>query len=84
MILAAERLLGMIPRKTHDWRMFIKPAELTSVFAAHGLAVGELRGMTPARSIPRVAWSAWRHKRFGEFALSNDLSVSYIGYAVRG
>jgi 2-polyprenyl-6-hydroxyphenyl methylase / 3-demethylubiquinone-9 3-methyltransferase len=84
MILAAERLLGIIPRRTHDWRMFITPTELDTVLEAHGLAVGELRGMTPALPLHRLVWTAWKHRRLGEFALSDDLSVSYIGYAVRG
>jgi 2-polyprenyl-6-hydroxyphenyl methylase/3-demethylubiquinone-9 3-methyltransferase len=84
MILAAERLLKVIPPRTHDWRMFIRPAELTSVLASAGLAVGELRGMAPARPIPAVVASAWKEKRFGAFKLSDDLSVGYIGYAVKG
>jgi 2-polyprenyl-6-hydroxyphenyl methylase/3-demethylubiquinone-9 3-methyltransferase len=83
MILGAERLLGMIPKRTHDWRMFIRPSELASVFGQNGLTIAEIHGMTPADPIPKVVASVWKHKRFGAFTLSGDLAVSYIGFATK-
>ena len=83
MILAAENLLGMIPKKTHDHRMFISPEELHTVLGGSGLSISELFGMSPKDPILKVFASALRRKRFGDFELSNDLAVSYIGFAAR-
>merc|ERR1712070_783770 len=35
-VLGAEYILGAIPRLTHDWRLFIKPDELSVAFADTG------------------------------------------------
>jgi 2-polyprenyl-6-hydroxyphenyl methylase/3-demethylubiquinone-9 3-methyltransferase len=39
-----ERLLGLIPRGTHDWRRFIAPAVLRGQLAAAGFAPPLIRG----------------------------------------
>jgi len=83
MILLAQRWLRLVAPDTHDWRLFIRPEELRRVFAAAGLAVREVRGLSPAPAIPRAAWNVWREKRVGGFELTPDLAASYVGYAVR-
>ncbi len=45
-ILGAEYVLQLLPRGTHDWRKFIRPAELTAFARRAGLDLRTLAGMT--------------------------------------
>ncbi|MEW6132935.1 MAG: bifunctional 2-polyprenyl-6-hydroxyphenol methylase/3-demethylubiquinol 3-O-methyltransferase UbiG [Pseudomonadota bacterium] len=45
-VLGAEYLLKMLPRGTHDYARFIKPAELAAFARGAGLEVADLVGMT--------------------------------------
>ncbi|GGY05612.1 bifunctional 2-polyprenyl-6-hydroxyphenol methylase/3-demethylubiquinol 3-O-methyltransferase UbiG [Streptomyces hiroshimensis] len=83
LILLAEKLLGIIRPGTHDWRMFIRPAELRALLAAHGMRPGAFHGLGPARPLPALLPGLLRHRRLGAFALTGDTSASYIGHAVR-
>ena len=64
-IVGAEYVLGWLPRGTHSWRKFVRPAELAGALRRHGLAVAELTGV----SYDPLA---------GEWALSRDLAVNYM------
>lgn len=44
-IVAAEYLLGWLPKGTHDWRRFVTPAELKLMLAANGLSPREVVGV---------------------------------------
>lgn len=44
-VIAAEYLLELLPRQTHDFAKFIKPSELASIARTYGLEVVSLRGM---------------------------------------
>jgi len=44
-IIAAEYLLGMLPRGTHDFARFLKPSELSRMLRTHGLALVDITGM---------------------------------------
>ncbi len=44
-ILAAEYILGLLPRQTHDYKRFIKPSELAAMVRAAGLEVWDLTGL---------------------------------------
>jgi 2-polyprenyl-6-hydroxyphenyl methylase/3-demethylubiquinone-9 3-methyltransferase len=44
-IVGAEYVLRLLPRKTHSWRRFIKPAELAAAAREHGLALHDSRGL---------------------------------------
>lgn len=59
----AERI-GMVPRGTHNWDDFATPLELHDLLAAHGLAMGNPRG---------IAWSPGKGLH-----LSDDLALNYI------
>lgn len=61
----AEYLLRMLPRGTHDWRMFVSPAELGAEARAAGLRVTDIAGMVPG--LPGKDWKE-----------SRDVSVNYI------
>jgi 2-polyprenyl-6-hydroxyphenyl methylase / 3-demethylubiquinone-9 3-methyltransferase len=64
-ILAAEHVLNMLPKGTHNYKSFIKPSELCQSARTCGLA---LRGMVGIEYNPFT-------KRF---SLSKDIDVNYI------
>jgi 2-polyprenyl-6-hydroxyphenyl methylase / 3-demethylubiquinone-9 3-methyltransferase len=64
-IIGAEHLLRWLPVGTHDWRKFLRPAELEGALSAAGLAVLDTQGMVPAPFS-----GGWR--------LSQDTAVNYI------
>ena len=64
-ILAAEHVLQMLPKGTHDYKTFIKPSELCQSARAAGL---ELQGMVGIEYNPFS-------KRF---SLGKDIDVNYI------
>lgn len=64
-ILAAEHILQMLPKGTHDYKTFIKPSELSQSARAAGL---ELQGMIGIEYNPL-------NKRF---STGKDIDVNYI------
>lgn len=46
-VVAAEYLLHMVPRGTHDWRKFQKPSVLARTLRAHGVRVTDVSGIVP-------------------------------------
>lgn len=64
-VFAAEYLLRMLPKGTHDYKTFIKPAELSQTARAAGL---ELQGMVGISYNPLSQ----------HFSLSRDVDVNYI------
>ena len=64
-IIAAEHLLKMVPKGTHEYKTFIKPSELSQTARAAGL---ELQGMVGIEYNPF-------NKRF---SLGKDIDVNYI------
>ena len=67
----AEYVLRWIPPGTHDWRKFVRPAELAAGLSAHGVEIVALKGMTygPLRD---------------DWFLSSDVDVNYLAFAVKG
>ena len=83
---------AFLPLGLHDWRCFIRPADLTGALSAAGLAVRHLSGIAPASITAALA--AMRARAAGRISmdhmgacmalqLSQDRSSLYIGYAVR-
>ncbi|MEM9049852.1 MAG: bifunctional 2-polyprenyl-6-hydroxyphenol methylase/3-demethylubiquinol 3-O-methyltransferase UbiG [Pseudomonadota bacterium] len=70
----AERLLGVLPRGTHDPAMFIRPAELRVQLAAQGLAPGPMTGFGPV-------WIGARGQL--RFARLPGTAIMYMGAARR-
>ncbi len=65
-IVAAEHILGLAPKGTHDWKKFIKPEELDAALKLAGFRSGRRCGM-----VFKPLMGAW--------ALSErDLSINYI------
>lgn len=44
-IIAAERVLGWLPRGTHDWTRFVRPQDTAVQLARHGYSQTALRGI---------------------------------------
>jgi len=68
-----ERVLGLLPRGTHDPALFIKPAELRAALARRGFAVGPMAGLGP------VGMDRHGTPRFGRVPTTAAL---YVGHAV--
>ena len=69
-IVGAEYVLGWLPRGTHDWRRFLKPAEVVAPLRAAAIDVREIVGVV--YSPLGRGWSI--HPR--------DLDVNYMLYGV--
>ncbi len=64
-VVGAEYVLNLLPRGTHDYAKFIRPAELARYCREAGLAVGEIIGMT--------------YNPFSKtYALGADTDVNYL------
>jgi 2-polyprenyl-6-hydroxyphenyl methylase/3-demethylubiquinone-9 3-methyltransferase len=63
--LGAEYLLRLLPRGTHDWKMFVTPAELGAEARRAGLRVVAISGMAPGGF--NQGWRA-----------TQDVAVNYI------
>ena len=68
-IFAAERVLGLVPPGTHDWKKFIKPEELEAALSGAGFKRRRLAGIV-------------FHPLTGVWGLSaTDFSVNYMASA---
>lgn len=70
-IVGAERVLGWLPRGTHDWSKFLLPDEVHAHLTAAGLTPVDRKGMV----FDPLGWQ-WRLD-------PQDLSVNYIVTAVK-
>ena len=64
-IIGAEYLLKIIPKRTHDYEKFIRPAELDTWCREAGLQLKELKGLK---------YNPFTH----ECSLTEDVSVNYL------
>jgi 2-polyprenyl-6-hydroxyphenyl methylase/3-demethylubiquinone-9 3-methyltransferase len=69
-ILAAERVLRLLPRGTHQWERFVTPEEVTQAIGPSGLRTTDVRGVT-------------MRLLTGQLRLSKDAQVNYIMTAAR-
>jgi 2-polyprenyl-6-hydroxyphenyl methylase/3-demethylubiquinone-9 3-methyltransferase len=78
-----ERVMRLIPRHTHDPRMFIKPEELHRAMARHGIRNRETRGLSPGRGPLAALLRLARNRRTGSYVITGDTAISYLGYGVK-
>lgn len=45
-IVGAEYVLRLLPKGTHDWRYFVKPAEISTMLSEHPFRVSDVRGLS--------------------------------------
>lgn len=69
-IVAAEYILGWVPRGTHDWKKFLKPHELAGGLRRAGLTLQEVAGVSYSPFDDR-----WR--------ISRDTGVNYMMVTVK-
>ncbi len=69
-IIGAEYVLGLLPKGTHDYAKFIRPAELGRWLRDADLALGDLTGMT-YNPLTR------------QYKLGRDVDVNYLAHARR-
>jgi len=69
-IIGAEYIFRVLPRGTHQWRRFVRPAELQAVARRAGLSEIDLRGMRYLPVLHRADWV-------------RDTSVNYIAAYAR-
>lgn len=82
----------IVPRNVHVWEKFIRPRELSSHLSACGMPAAEFAGLSlsanPAAVLVaflRLKLSRGSYAALGsalQLAASDDLSLSYMGYAV--
>jgi len=70
-IVGAEYVFRVLPRGTHQWARFVRPAELAAAVGEAGFAVTELRGMRYLPVLHRASWT-------------RDTSVNYLLVAEHG
>jgi 2-polyprenyl-6-hydroxyphenyl methylase/3-demethylubiquinone-9 3-methyltransferase len=70
-VVAAEYVLGWLPRGTHDWRRFLRPSELARPLRAAGLSVEALTGL-----VYNPLTGRWRTD-------PDDLDVNYLLVATK-
>jgi 2-polyprenyl-6-hydroxyphenyl methylase/3-demethylubiquinone-9 3-methyltransferase len=69
-VVAAEYILGWLPRGTHRWSRFVRPSEAARALRRNGLTIVELTG---------VSYDPLRDR----FRLSPDPAVNYMLFAIR-
>jgi 2-polyprenyl-6-hydroxyphenyl methylase/3-demethylubiquinone-9 3-methyltransferase len=69
-IVAAEYVLGWLPRGTHQWSRFVRPSEAARPLRRGGLRIDDLSG---------VVYDPLRDR----FRLSRDTAVNYMLFATR-
>ncbi len=78
-----EYILKKIPVHSHDWKMFIRPAELVEALEACGLRNQELQGLALKGGVPGFLLRAARGQDPWVFEIGSDTRVSYLGYAIK-
>jgi 2-polyprenyl-6-hydroxyphenyl methylase/3-demethylubiquinone-9 3-methyltransferase len=78
-----ERILRMIPSGSHDWKSFIRPAELVGSLQACGLRNQELKGIALKGGVPGLLFRAVTGRDPWVFDIGSDTRVSYLGYATK-
>jgi 2-polyprenyl-6-hydroxyphenyl methylase/3-demethylubiquinone-9 3-methyltransferase len=80
-IFGSERVVGLVPRGTHDWRLFIRPDELDRLLRSQGLSAVTVTGLVP-RIGPRDIARALVTRRIKppRFTLAADRRALYAGH----
>jgi 2-polyprenyl-6-hydroxyphenyl methylase/3-demethylubiquinone-9 3-methyltransferase len=92
-IMQEWRFTRFVDVTVHDWDMFITPAELAHSLHAHRLQMGDVVGLAPRASAPRVLLNFVRANKsritYGELSRRLDVGqvkntrVSYMGFAIK-
>ena len=82
-----------MPKDLHDWSQFVTPAEMRDALSRHHLESAEMVGMAPSvappalfrllRQLKKRRFSYGEFGRKAPFKLTQDLRISYLGYATK-
>lgn len=78
-----ERIFRKIPAHSHDWRMFIRPAELVQALEACGFQNRALKGLALKGGVPGFVLRSLTGRDPWLFEVGGDTRVNYLGYAVK-
>jgi 2-polyprenyl-6-hydroxyphenyl methylase/3-demethylubiquinone-9 3-methyltransferase len=82
-IVLAQDVLKVVPARTHDWRLYIRPEELSGLLQRHGFEsdTAHYVGMKPSLDLRRLPLG---QLPLGDFYQAPDtLRVNYLGWARR-
>jgi len=80
-VFGLEQVLRMVPRGTHDWRLFIRPAELDRLLRRAGLQPVAVTGLAPQIGPGTVARGLLtRRIHVPTFATGKGRRASYLGH----
>jgi 2-polyprenyl-6-hydroxyphenyl methylase / 3-demethylubiquinone-9 3-methyltransferase len=84
-VFGLEQVLRMVPRGTHDWRLFIRPAELDPLLRGAGLEPVQLCGLAPQVG-PGVVVRGLLTRRIDvpTFTVGKGRRASYLGHYRKG
>lgn len=69
-IVGAEYILNILPKQTHDYAKFIRPAELTQMLCQANLQLNDLTGIN-------------YNPLYKHATLCSDVSVNYLAFAIK-
>jgi 2-polyprenyl-6-hydroxyphenyl methylase / 3-demethylubiquinone-9 3-methyltransferase len=80
-VFGLEQVLRMVPRGTHDWRLFIRPGELDRLLRGAAMEPVEVHGLAPQIG-PGVVARGLLTRRIDvpTFAVADGRRVSYLGH----
>jgi 2-polyprenyl-6-hydroxyphenyl methylase/3-demethylubiquinone-9 3-methyltransferase len=80
-VFGLEQVLRIVPRGTHDWRLFIRPAELDRLLRRAGLEPVTVTGLAPQIG-PGVVARGLLTRRIDipTFTVGNGRRASYLGH----
>ena len=55
-IFLAEKILKLVPSKTHDWNMYVKPEEILKIAQTCKLKLDKIKGLAPIPSLQGFKW----------------------------
>ena len=61
----AEYVLGWVPKRTHDYTKFVKPAEFNNMLSNTNFSLAELKGLSLSLEL-------------NQWVLSEDIDVNYF------
>jgi 2-polyprenyl-6-hydroxyphenyl methylase/3-demethylubiquinone-9 3-methyltransferase len=80
-LFGAERLLHLLPPRTHDWRLLIRPDELDVLLRGAGLVPVASAGLAPDVGPADVVRGLVRRRiDIPEFRIGSDRRASYLGH----
>lgn len=87
------RLTAWMPPNLHAWEQFITPDELRTLMSRHQLETHDVVGIGPSVKASRLIRMLWQLRsgrispaevgRRAHFVVTNDMRVSYAGYATK-